>query len=51
MLEEKVLWTIKKFNMIDENDKIAVALSGGKDSITLLLALKNLQIFYSFNIC
>ena len=37
---------IEEFNMIDENDKIAVALSGGKDSITLLLALKNLQIFY-----
>jgi len=37
---------IEEFNMIDGNDKIAVALSGGKDSITLLLALKNLQIFY-----
>ncbi len=26
--------------MIDEGDKIAIALSGGKDSITLILALK-----------
>lgn len=37
---------VEEFNMIDEGDKIAVGVSGGKDSLTLLLALKNLQIFY-----
>lgn len=47
---QRILSTMRKaiehYNMIEEGDKIAVGLSGGKDSITLLLALKNLQRFY-----
>ena len=37
---------IEEYQMIDEGDKIAICLSGGKDSITMLYAFKNLQRFY-----
>ena len=37
---------VDDYQMIEEGDKVAVALSGGKDSITLLHALKTLQRFY-----
>lgn len=38
--------TVETYKLIDEGDKIAVGLSGGKDSFTLLMALKALQRFY-----
>lgn len=37
---------VDDYNMINEGDKIAVGVSGGKDSLTLLAALANLKIFY-----
>ena len=47
---QKILGYMRKaidnYNMINEGDKIAVGLSGGKDSITMLMAFKNLQRFY-----
>ena len=44
---------IQDYNMIEENDKIAIGISGGKDSLTLLYALAGLREFYPipFTIC
>ena len=47
---QKVLGTVRKavkeYRMIKENDKIAVGVSGGKDSVVLLKALGLLKGFY-----
>lgn len=37
---------IEDYNMIEEKDKIAIGLSGGKDSISMLMGFKALQRFY-----
>ena len=37
---------IDDYHMIEENDKIAVGISGGKDSLALLYALAGLRRFY-----
>lgn len=42
----KVRACTEKYNMIEENDKIAVGVSGGKDSMVLLSALARLRDFY-----
>ncbi len=36
---------VEKYEMIHEGDRIAVGVSGGKDSLTLLLHLGNCQDF------
>ncbi len=47
---QQVLSRVRKavddYGMIEEGDHIAVGISGGKDSLTLLYALAHLRIFY-----
>ena len=43
MLEEKVLNTINKYNMIKSSDKIIIGVSGGPDSISLLNILNKFK--------
>ncbi len=37
---------MEKYNMIESGDRVAVGLSGGKDSVAMLAALANLRRFY-----
>ncbi|MGC9516514.1 MAG: TIGR00269 family protein [Methanomicrobiales archaeon] len=49
-IEKKVRNTIIEYNLIDPGDKIAVALSGGKDSVLTLQMLHRLQNDFDFEI-
>ena len=37
---------VDDYQMIQDGDRIAIGISGGKDSLTLLYALSNLRRFY-----
>lgn len=50
MLKEEILNTIKKYNLIEENDSIVVGVSGGPDSICLLHILNSLKTKLNFKI-
>ena len=39
----KVFETIHRCQMLEEEDRVMVALSGGPDSVALMLALKELE--------
>ena len=42
-MEEKILQTIRQYNLITKEEKIVIGVSGGPDSITLLNVLINLK--------
>lgn len=48
-LYSKVRQALDEFNMINENDKVAIGVSGGKDSLTLLYAMAGIRKFYPKN--
>ena len=49
MLEEKILQTIEKFDMLSFNDRILIGLSGGPDSVTLLNVLLSFKKKYNLS--
>ena len=42
-IEKKVTKTIKKYKLLKKSDKVVVALSGGKDSVSVIYILKKLS--------
>ena len=52
-MKKKVLETIKKYNLIEDGDKVVVAVSGGPDSITMLDILNEIknENLINFEIC
>ena len=50
MLEEKILQTIEKFDMLSFNDRVLIGVSGGPDSVTLLSVLLSFKKKYNLSI-
>lgn len=50
MVEEQVIKTIKKYNLINSGDKIVIGVSGGPDSICLLHILNAIKAKLNFEI-
>ena len=50
-LEEKILNTIIKYNLIEKGDNVVIGVSGGPDSMTLLNVLNNMKQKLEIEIC
>ena len=50
-IEKKVIKTVKKEKLLDKGDKVLVALSGGKDSVTTLEILNSFRQRHIIGIC
>ena len=50
-IEKKVIRTVKKEHLLDKGDKVLVALSGGKDSVTVLEILNSFREMNIIDIC
>lgn len=50
-VEKKVIKTIKKEKLLDKGDKVLVALSGGKDSVTTLEILDSFRQRHIIDLC
>ena len=42
-MKQKVIETIRKYNLIEDGDKIVLGVSGGPDSISMLNILKEIK--------
>ena len=50
-IEKKVIKTVRKEKLLDKGDKVLVALSGGKDSVTTLEILNTFRKMNIIDIC
>ena len=50
-IEKKAIKTIKKEKLLDKGDKVLVALSGGKDSVTTLEVLNSFRERHIIDLC
>ena len=50
-IEKKVIKTVRKERLLDKGDKVLVALSGGKDSVTALQILNSFREMNIIDIC